>query len=353
MPDDGDLSLVVGGAQLLGWTSINVTRSIERVPNSFDISFTEKYPGDAEAFVCQPGDSCEVKIGGDTVITGYVDRLKLRLTGEEHTVGVVGRSKSADFVDCSAEWKGGQITGNTALGIVQKLAQPYKIDVAGEAEVGPPIPQFNLTLGETPYAISERVCRYHGLLIYDMPDGSMVLAQAGNGKMASGLAQGKNIQTIEGNWTMDERYSDYDAWLQSLDTMVDVGDGGNLLSNQKDSGVKRHRLLDIIAEAGGGGQDVCKRRAIWEMNRRIARSLAITASVDSWRDSDGTLWTPNYSIPVDCKAIKAPAYDWLIGEVTYIRDEQGTRADLLIMPKDAFKPEPILLLPFAADVPPQ
>lgn len=356
MPDDGDLALVVGGAQLLGWTAISVTRSIENMPSSFDISLTEKFPGDAGTFAANPGDSCQVMIGGDVVITGYVDAYMPSITAEDHTIRIQGRSKSEDFVDCSAEWPGGQISGATALGIVQKLAKPYGIDVAAKAEVGPAIPQFNLTLGETPYAISERVCRYRGLLIYDMPDGSMVLAQAGNGKMASGLVQSApgapgNLQTCQGAWTLGDRFSNYDAWLQSVDTMVDVGTGGNLLSSQTDSGVKRHRLMDIIAEAGGGGQDVAKQRAIWELNRRIGRSLAITATVDSWRDSAGTLWTPNFSIPVQVPAIKAPAYDWLIGSVNFLRDEEGTRADLLIMPKAAFLPEPILLLPFAADVP--
>lgn len=42
---------------------------------------------------------------------------------------------------------------------------------------------------------------------------------------------------------------------------------------------------------------------------------------------------------------------WAIGEVTYRMDEQGTKAELVVMPKEAFEPEPVLLMPFYMDVP--
>jgi prophage tail gpP-like protein len=40
----------------------------------------------------------------------------------------------------------------------------------------------------------------------------------------------------------------------------------------------------------------------------------------------------------------------LISEVTYKRDANGTTADLVIMPPEAFYQEPIILNPIAPDV---
>ncbi len=334
MPDDGDITLTVGGATISGWTDVDVDRGIERMPNSFEIAMTEKFPDSASDLVVQPGDVCTVSIGGDLVITGYVDRFEPSITPKGHTIRVVGRSKSCDMVDCSAEWPNGQIVGNSALQIVTKLAMPYGIKVKGMVDTGAAIPQFNLTLGESAYAISERICRYRQLLLYDDPDGSVILNQAGAGDMASGLIEGTNVQSASASYSMDQRYSDYVVYLQSMETLADTGEGGNLQSTVNDSGVKRHRQMDLIAEAGGGGLDVAKQRAIWELNRRAGRANVINAVVDSWRDSAGTLWTPNFGITLTLPSLKCQNYDWVIGHVRYSRnDEAGTTASLEIMPK--------------------
>ncbi len=349
-----DLTLVVGGAELGGWDDVTVTRGIEQVPNSFNVKLTEKYPGQANAYVASPGDKVQVYLGADLAITGYVDRYNPRITADEHEITMVGRSKSRDLVDCSAEWPGGQISGANAQGIAQKLATPYGITINADGDVGPPIPQFNLTLGETGYSIIERIARYRGLLVYDNPDGSVQIGAIATGTHSSGVVQGTNFQSGDAMYSDDERFSNIDAWLQSTDTFTDTGNGGNLIFNGTDPGQKNHRLKDVIAEAGGGGQDVAKQRAIWEINRRAGRSYVINATVDSWRESEGgALWTPGWKIPVTLPILKVPPYDWVIGTVTHRKNaSSGTTSDLLIMPKPAFLPEPILLQPFAADVPP-
>lgn len=349
-----DLSLVIGGRKISGWDSARVSRGIERCPSDFEISMTELYPGSADKLVLQPGDECTVLLGSDPVITGYVDIFAPGIDQANHIIRVAGRSKSEDLVDCAAEWPGGQIAGASALEIAKKLAQPYGITIKAEVDTGAPIPQFNLTIGESAYAIIERVARYRGLLIYDLPDGSVTLAQAGNDKMGSGCVQGKNVQRAGAVYSSDQRFSQYDVFLQSMDVLGDLGEGGNLLATVNDPGMKRHRQRDIIAEAGGGGLDVAKQRGLWECARRAGRSYAISVMVDSWRDTAGKLWTPNAAIPLELPALKLPSgTTWLIGEVTFNKTAEGTSAEMLIMPRDAFLPEPILIQPFPADVAPQ
>jgi prophage tail gpP-like protein len=347
-----DITLAIGANTISGWDEIRVTRGVERCPNDFDLSLTERFPGEAQDLVVQQGDPCTVSIGGDLVITGYVDRFRPSISPEGHTIRVTGRGKCQDLVDCAAEWLNGQISGSSALQIAQNLAQPYGITVtATEADVGPQIPQFNLIRGESAWEIIERVCRYRGLLAYELPDGSLFLTQVGTGSAASGFVQGVNVQTASAEYSMDQRFSEYVALLQSVDVFGDLGDGGNLLETAYDPGVPRHRQKVLIAEAGGGGADVCKQRALWEAARRAGRSNQIVLTTDSWRDAAGTLWTPNTTVTLDLSALKLPNYTWVIGAVTYKLDENGTTADLLIMPNSAFLPEPILLQPFPADVP--
>ena len=72
--------------------------------------------------------------------------------------------------------------------------------------------------------------------------------------------------------------------------------------------------------------------------------------MDGWRDSAGTLWTPNTEIPLVLPSVKLPQAGWVLSEVTYARDAHGTRADLVCMPAAAFTPQPILLQPVDPDL---
>jgi prophage tail gpP-like protein len=249
------------------------------------------------------------------------------------------------------------------LQIAKSLCGVYGIPVslAQGADQGAPIPQVNVLIGESIYDVLERLCRFRALLLYDQPDGSLFLASAqppgapgaasiGVGTAAGGLKEGVNVQEAFGMYSMDCRFSDYDAVRQSLDTLQDEGEGGNLIAGVTDPGVPRLRYRAIIAEAIQGGQDVAALRAQWEMNRRVGRAAMVRIITDGWRDAANVLYAPNTYIAIDLPGLKLKPVTWLISEVTYHRDERGTVCELLVMPPAAFLQEPIILNPFAPDV---
>jgi prophage tail gpP-like protein len=293
-----------------------------------------------------------VKAGSDKLITGYVDRFIRGYDGRRHTVSVSGRGKTQDLVDCSAEWPTGQITGSNVLQIAQKLSMPYGIKVSCIGDPGTTIPQFNLTLGETAYDIIERICRWVGLLAYEDVDGNLILANTQTTKAANGFTEGDNVLSAHVVDAMDQRFSEYDAELLSLDVLGDAGQGGNLIGKATDPNVLRHRLTYLIAEAGGGGQDVCLKRAKWEAARRAGRGRNAAIVTTGWRDSAGTLWTPNTVAPISLPNLHLDGVTWTIGEVTYRQGAGGKTAELVQMDPSAYQPEPILLQPQFLDVKP-
>lgn len=360
-----DLTLEVSGRALSGWTNVRVTRGLERVPSDFEIEMTELYPDEAHAFVVTPGDPCVVKLGGDVVVTGYVDRYAPAIGPREHTITVMGRGKCADLVDCAAEWPGGQIVGANALEIAEKLAKPYGVFSNGAparlikvyskvADLGPRIPMQNLILGESAFSIIERICRFAALLVYEDANGDLCLDRVGTDAMASGFEQGKNIERARVEYSMDQRYSEVNGYIQSFDMFQDLGDGGNLQVMGTDPNVTRHRRMVVIAEAGDSlGFPVLQKRVQWEMARRLGRSQAVRVTADSWRDERGRLWSPGSVAPISIPALKIVNANWVISEVTYSRNEHsGTSADLVLMPKEAFLPQPVVLLPGFADINP-
>lgn len=350
MSSDDDLILQISGQAISGWTEIRVTRGVERLPSDFEIGLTELYPGELDKVVVAPGQPCTVQLGNDLVITGYVDRFAPSFAADRHSIRVTGRSKCEDLVDCSAQWPGGQINGANALAIAQKLAEPYGITVSSTVQNLKPIVQFNLMIGESAFEVIDRVSRFSQLLAYDLPDGSLLLAQVGTVTAAGGIIEGQNVQEATVEYSADQRYSSYKVFLQALDTFTDIGNTGNELETVLDPNCPRPRQLDIIAEGGGAvGMGVAQARGVWEAARRAGRSKRVRVVVDSWRDSSGALWQPNTLVQVQLPSLKLK--DTLcLGEVTYSRNgDQGTTAELVLMPSEAYRPEPVLLQPMFAE----
>ncbi|MBK1842444.1 hypothetical protein JHL17_34120 [Azospirillum sp. YIM B02556] len=348
--DDLTLTLKKPAVKLSGWQAVRVTRGIERMPSDFDIEFTERFPGEAESVVVKPGDECQVLIGSDLVITGYVDRFMPTIDRSRHSLRVTGRSKCQDLVDCSVVWDSNQMSGATALTVAQNLAGKYNITVKALTDVGDPIKQVNFIWSETPYQVIERVVRSQALLVYDSPDGNLILSRVGTEKHGSGFQQGKNVERATAMFGMDLRYSEYRVRMHNMTPLSETGDAGDILTIVEDKDVPRFRRREIIAETGVLVAGLAQKRGVWEAARRAGRSYCVQLTTDSWRDGDGMLWTPNRMVRLQLPSLKIPDVQWIVAEVTYRRDRAGTAADLVLMPPDAFSVQPIVLNPIPADV---
>ncbi len=235
--------------------------------------------------------------------------------------------------------------------LAQRLASPYGITVSSLTGNNVPVSAigggpltFSAILTETPYEIIERVARYAGVLAYDGPDGNLILANVGTSTMASGFQQGANVESADVSFSMDQRYQKYLPVLMSFNMYGSQGQGGVTYAPAFDKGVTRFRQLIVVSEQFAVSQQFLQQRTSWEVNRRIGRSQAVRLVCDSWRDQAGALWAPNAFAPINLPALKlTPKKPWIIGEVTYHRDDDGTHAELVLMPKEAFTPEPVLL----------
>lgn len=346
------LTLTVGNVSVTGWQRVSVTRPLAAIPASFSIEATERYPNAADIDL-KAGQPCTVKIGADLVLTGYVDRYTSSISASQHTIRVEGRSKSEDLVDCSAlvantsagsdSTPGMQILNGDAISIARKLAAPYNIEILTNF-TGPlqPIPQFNINLGETVWEIIDRITRYAELIPYDLPDGSLMFSAVGTESMASGFTVGDNVETADVMFSMDQRYQEYEAHVTAMmalgtDAGVNSPGVGEIV---KDEEVPRFRKLYIVSEQYVMGMPLAGKRALWEKNHRWGQSFNFTVTTDAWRDAAGKLWSPNCLAPIVAPQLKLADKHWLIGTVTYTRDEGGQHAHLSLWPKEAFSVEP-------------
>lgn len=346
-----EVVLEVDGRQISGWNAVELTLRAEGFPNSFAIALSARGPAGKSLTIVKAGDPCQVRLGGDVAITGYIDRYSEGGDANGHSLSIQGRGMTQDLVDCSAEWPTDQLIQGNAFDIATKLAEPYGIAVVlgSGANAGDPVPAWCLNYSEPAAEIVQRVAQNAHLLAYEDAWGRLVLGTVGKVQAASGIAYGKNVQAWGVETSMDERYSDVVCCAMAMNAWGDLP-GSDFFDTEHDPNVPRHRRLNIImADVADDPQKFTIGKAIWEVARRAGRACIVRATIDSWRDKAGTLWTPNTLIPVDVPGLNIADKNLVLSEVTFLRDDEGgTRAQMTLMPPAAFTPEPISLLPIAA-----
>ncbi|MBB2176780.1 phage tail protein [Gluconacetobacter johannae] len=351
-PSD-DVSIIIGNTVISGWTDVTIRVGIEIMPWTAELSTTEWQPELDENETIQEGDACQIKIGNDLVITGYVITVDREVGPEEHIVRVSVASKSVDLVEGAAEFATYQMTNTNALALVKKVCEPagisvYPVGLAGITD----IQQFSVILTETAYEVIERICRFAACLFYDRPDGNITLSDVGSSVAVSGFVLGGNAERMRRRASMAGRYADVTAIKQTPIILFSSPDEDDFISQLEaetvgqpatDPGVTRPwRHLLIPYEQGDAGGQNARKRVLWEVARRYGRSQVIEVTCDSWRDASGKLWQPNTIAQVTAPRLKFNG-PLLIAELVFHRDEDGTHADVVLMPPEAFQPEPILL----------
>ena len=348
------VTIQVGTTRFSGWQTVTITKSCESMPNDWSVSASAEFlDGDALAGT-RPGQACLIYIGGDLVITGWIDRRSIPIDAHNRQVTISGRGITRNLVDCSADLvndpalRGGMINGVNTLGVAQTLCRPYGVTArSAVSDLGVPIPQFQVMLGETPYQIIESMARYAGYLVYEDETGALVLDRVGTKIHLSGFSLPGNIEAINAERSVDQRYSDYLVVWYGVDQLSELSALANRRAAKKDPTLGEYRLKVIVSEqvapllnAGQQNDAIATQRANWEFARRLGRSHAASISCDSWRDQSGKLWTPNWLAPVEAPKADISGALWIIGSVTFRKDMSGTHADLILMPPDAFSPNP-------------
>lgn len=386
IPDPANLvTLVVNGEEYGGWKAVRIEAGIERQARSFDLSVTDRWPGQTDIpRRIQPGDLCQVFIGNDLVLTGFVDATPIRYDGNAVGVGVKGRSKTADLVDCcpvptgeatssgdSGLWK--DVVGpdgkrpnvvkpppktanqwrNQKLEVIAAaLAAPYGVRVITEVDTGRAIPEHQVDVGETVFESIDRMMRIRHVLSTDNEKGDLVFIDVGSaGRAATPVELGVNI--LEGDTQLDYKgvFSEYivkgqragndeqfgaDASEEegvSRDTSRTTVTGDT--ATARDARATRRRVL-VIKQSGQADDGTCQERAEYEKSYRAAKALETRYTIIGWRQADGALWQQNQIVRV-IDGLVGFNTDMVVAELAYVMDDRGLRTEIKVGPPDGYR----------------
>lgn len=336
-----DVILRVNGVDYGGWKEVEIVAGIERQARDFTLAVTRHWPGEADIpRKIRAGDVCEVFTGADKMLTGYVDATPIRYDGKTVSVGVKGRSKTADLVDCSAIYKTGQWRGAKIERIAADLAKPFGIEVVAQASTGAAVLEHQIQPGETVFESIDRLLTLRQLLATDDADGRMVFVNPQSAQRATtALVLGENILSCDAALDAKDLYSEYISKAQRAGNDDDYGDiVAGVSASMKDAQIKRYRPL-LIRQNGQADAAACKDRVRYEALHRAAKALETTYTVQGLRQADGTLWLPNLLVRVRDAVVGFD--DWLlIVEVGYKISDQGTIATLKVAPAAGYIPSP-------------
>ncbi len=330
-----DVVLTVDGNIYGGWTSMNITHSLEDMAGQFSLSLTMKWP-DATSMPIKQGQSCTVKIGSDLVLSGYIDDWLPSYDAETVKLEVQGRSKTLDLVDCSVVLSSGQLNGLTLTEIAKRVCKPFGIDVVAEVDTGAAFSKVTVEQGETAFEFLDRLAKQRAILMTTNSAGNLVLTKASSTVLDVRLQLGVNILAARGRFSWRDRASQYivkgsaSGGGASWDDVSPKQIGG-MQTIVTDPEINRYRPKIVISEdivtAGGSSM-----RGQWQKQRTIGQSNQTEITVAGWRTGGetGELWSVNKRVQI-IDELQGLNVTWLINTVMFSEsdDTQGGRLAVL------------------------
>ena len=339
MIDVNEVRLLVNGVEHGGWKSVEITAGIERQVRDFTLSITSAWPGsDAQYGIARKvkrGDACQVYIGADLLVTGYVDGTPISYDADSVTVGVKGRSKTGDLVDCSAINSPGSWASASIQRIAGDMAAIYGVKILTEVNTGLPLPHA-IEQGESVFESIDRMLKLRQLLATDDGQGNLVFISVGSaGTARTALKTGENILTASAPLDGKDVYSEIICKGQRAGNDQDFGDAvAGESASLIDANASRRRVL-LIKSSGQTDTGTATERVAFEMSHRKAKELETVYTGQGWRQANGDLWRHNQLVRVIDPIVGFDA-EMVVAEITYSLSDAGTICSLQVGPVDGY-----------------
>lgn len=333
------IELKIAGKIYNGWKSASITRSLNCIASSFELTVSDRFIGSKKNIPLD--EKCQILIDGQPAITGYLDQISPSYNETSHEVKFSGRSKTCDLVDCSAIIDAGQIISGSPQEILENVLRPFGISLVFKPSgVLPTIPDFQVQPGETAQSIVEKICKQTGMVFTDDEKGSLVVQSVGNGssvgKLVHKIGDGTGNNVLSGSATYSSRECFRDYYVKSQMAGSDELGGEDITAiegHAVDNEIGRYRPIVLTAESSMDAS-TAQTRAEWERSNRRGKGQTWEYTVFGWRNGAGALWAPNSFVTIDDDFVRTKGK--LIISGIKLSAGNGTKTALKISPPEAF-----------------
>ncbi len=317
--NDNEVSLKVNGVKYKFWTSVSITSELNTIAPAFSVNAFSKSSLMIDGL--KSGRPVTVKIGEDTVLTGYIEQTPVSYSATSANVGIAGRSKTCDLIDCTVMVDDPNISyekpntsnsnyvscpqnaateyKNVALEtIIAQLIMPYGIKLVNETKPLTKKRNFSAKHEDTVLKALQNLTSTENLLFYGNEKGDLVVTEKGKLTADDALVLGQNILTGDASFDASKIYKYYRAVGQDKGATGKTGhDASSHNYIAVDDNVSRTRLLTKKVQ---GVADTAKCKVTAEGDRDYNRDqyFKITYKVQGWRQSTGKLWKINSLVDI-------------------------------------------------------
>lgn len=204
-----EIKLYLNGLIFTGWKSLSITRSLEAMSGRFELGIAVRAEDDVS--VLKVGAALMLEINGERAITGYLDELNQSISGEDKSVRISGRDKTADLVDCSVIHNSYHFKNQNLQEIASTLCMPFGIDVVWAVQsqdAAEKIPVWQVEPGETVFDTLTKAARHKGVLVTSDVNGNLVFTEPSTEPVGE-LILGQNLLELELTDSWANRFSQY------------------------------------------------------------------------------------------------------------------------------------------------
>lgn len=364
MNNDNEVSLNINGNIFKYWKTVSITTELNTVASAFSVNAFSKSSLMIDGL--KSGRPVTVKIGEDTVLTGYIEQTPVSYSATSANVGIAGRSKTCDLIDCTVMVDDPNISyekpntsnsnyvscpqnaateyKNVALEtIIAQLIMPYGIKLVNETKPLTKKRNFSAKHEDTVLKALQNLTSTENLLFYGNEKGDLVVTEKGKLTADDALVLGQNILTGDASFDASKIYKYYRAVGQDKGV---TGKTGHAASSHNytavDDNVSRTRLLTKKVQ---GAADTAKCKVTAEGDRDYNRDqyFKITYKVQGWRQSTGKLWKINSLVDIkddflDIDTQKSQKF--LITRVVFnLTENEGMTTTLDVIPPNGWRLE--------------
>lgn len=292
--DPDEVSILIDGERFRFWEGVQIFRGLDSMSTiSFSAPFESERPDFRQTFQPVSFKGLEAFVGGDPLFTGTLVPVDPTLDPERKAVMVSGYSLPGVLSDCTPSANAFPIEFNRQElnAIATALAEPFGLGVEFEGEPGPVFETVAAEATQKALDFLTKLAQQRNFVISDTPRGKLKFWQTVTpGNPVAVLQQGESpLVSVTPTFNPQEYYSS----ITGIDPFLVGQNGGQFtIKNPFLTNVVRPFTFKAPDTEDSNLQEAVKAK----MGRMFGNVVSYTASVDTWRDSNGALWGPNTTL---------------------------------------------------------